>query len=57
VNTDLSRNRLLEVAQLLEDLYPADIAGLLEALDDDEKQELCSVRTQNAKRIYRQVDQ
>jgi len=57
VNKDLSRNRLLEAAQQVENLHPADIAGLLEALDEDEKQKLFSVRTHSAKRIYRQTDQ
>ena len=36
----LSQNRLLEAAQLLDNLHPADIADFFEALDEDEKKKL-----------------
>jgi magnesium transporter len=40
LKADLSQNRLLEAAQLLENLHPADIADLFETLDEDEKKKL-----------------
>ncbi len=37
LKADLSQNRLLEAAQLLKNLHPADVADFFEALDEDEK--------------------